>query len=38
MKLQAYIFCGYYEHGRVMRPPPDPEIVDVSSIGHAPLP
>lgn len=29
MRLQAYVFCGCYEHGRVKRPPPNPEIVDV---------
>jgi hypothetical protein len=42
MKLQAYVFCGCYEHGRVKRPPPDPEIVDVSTNGdvgcHQPTP
>jgi len=27
MRLQAYVFCGCYEHGRVKRPPPNPEIV-----------
>ena len=29
MRIQAYLFCGYYEHGRVKSPPPDPDIVDV---------
>src|ERR1039458_7101106 len=31
MKLQAYVFCGCYEHGRVKHPPPDPEIVSLHS-------
>ena len=42
VKLQAYVFCGCYEHGRVKRPPPNPEIVDVSTNGdvgcHRPTP
>ncbi len=42
MKLQAYVFCGCYERGRVKRPPPNPEIVDVFTNGdvgcHQPTP
>ena len=42
MRLQAYVFCGCYERGRVKCPPPDPEIVDVSTNGdvgcHRPTP
>lgn len=42
MKLQAYVFCGCYEHGPVKRPPPDPEIVGVLTNGdvacHHPTP
>jgi hypothetical protein len=42
MKLQAYVFCGCYEHGRVKCPPPDPQIVDVLTNGdvacHHPTP
>jgi hypothetical protein len=33
MKLQAYVFCGCYEHGRVKRPPPNPEIVSLHPNG-----
>jgi hypothetical protein len=33
MKLQAYVFCGCYERGRVKRPPPDPEIVSLHLNG-----
>jgi hypothetical protein len=33
MRLQAYVFCGCYEHGRVRRPPPDPEIVSLHPNG-----
>src|ERR1019366_4586484 len=33
MKLQAYVFCGCYEHGRVKHPPPYPEIVSLHPNG-----
>jgi hypothetical protein len=33
MRLQAYVFCGCYERGRVKRPPPDPEIVNLHPNG-----
>lgn len=42
MRVYAYVFCGCYEHGRVKRPPPDPEIVGVLTNGdvacHHPTP
>ena len=42
MRLQAYVFCGCYERGLVKCPPPDPEIVGVSTNGdvgcHRPTP
>jgi hypothetical protein len=42
MKLQAYVFCDCYKNGRIKRPPPDPEIVDVLTNGdvacHHPTP
>ena len=42
MRPQAYVFCGCYENGRVKRPPPHPEIVDVYTNGdvgcHHPTP
>jgi len=33
MGLQAHVFCGCYEHGRVKHPLPDPEIVGVYANG-----
>ena len=42
VKLQAYVSCGCYERGRVKRPPPNPEIVDMFTNGdvgcHHPTP
>jgi len=33
MRLQAYVFCGCFEHGRVKRPPPELAIADVYTYG-----
>lgn len=33
MKLQAYVFCDCYEHGRLRCQPPNPEIVAVLPNG-----
>ena len=33
VKLQAYVFCDCYEHGRLKHQPPNPEIVAVLPNG-----
>jgi len=33
MKLQAYVFCGCFERGKVKRPPPNPKIVGILTNG-----
>ena len=33
MRLQAYVFCNCFEQGRVKRPPPNPELVELRPNG-----